>query len=113
MFLPFGTGIFRLSFAIESALIADTYTFFVETAAVRTNSFYRTGRFYIPVLADIEMITRSVESSSAMTDVQVIFCETLVFARSGAMITIRFIVLMNGLNRLNRFCKLHRFHNLH
>jgi hypothetical protein len=74
-----------LSFAIESALIADTYTFFVETAAVRTNSFYRTGRFYIPVLADIEMITRSVESSSAMTDVQVIFCETLVFARSGAM----------------------------
>mgnify|MGYP003184543114 CR=1 FL=1 len=50
-----------------------------------TNSFYRTGRFYIPVLADIEMITRSVESSSAMTDVQVIFCETLVFARSGAM----------------------------
>ena len=85
MFLPFGTGIFRLSFAIESALIADTYTFFVETAAVRTNSFYRTGRFYIPVLADIEMITRSVESSSAMTDVQVIFCETLVFARSGAM----------------------------
>ena len=78
-------GILCLAVLIQSALIADTYTFFVETAAVRTNSFYRTGRFYIPVLADIEMITRSVESSSAMTDVQVIFCETLVFARSGAM----------------------------
>ena len=110
MFLPFGTGIFRLSFAIESALIADTYTFFVETAAVRTNSFYRTGRFYIPVLADIEMIPRSVESPSAMTDVQVKLLSSRVAEQ---WITIRFIVLMNGLNRLNRFCKLHRFHNLH
>ena len=47
--------------------------------------FYRTGRFYVPFLADIEMIPRSVESPSAMTDVQVIFCETLIFARSGAL----------------------------
>jgi hypothetical protein len=85
MFLPFGTGIFRLSFAVESTLIANPYTFLVETAAVCTDPFYRTGRFYVPVLADIEMIPRSVESPSAMTDVQVIFCETLIFARSGAM----------------------------
>ena len=41
--------------------------------------------FYIPVLADIKMITRSVESASAMADVQVIFREILVFACGGAV----------------------------
>ena len=85
MFLPFGTGIFRLSFAIESALIADTYTFFVETATMRTDLFYRTGRLYITVLADIKMIPRSVESAPAVTDIQIIFREALVLARGGAM----------------------------
>ena len=85
MFLPFGPGIFGATFAVEPAFIADTDTFSVETFGVGTDLFYRTGRLYIPVFADIKMITRSVESASAMADVQVIFREILVFACGGAV----------------------------
>lgn len=34
MFLPFGTGIFGMSLAVESAFVADTDTFFVEATGV-------------------------------------------------------------------------------
>ena len=52
---------------------------------MRTDLFYRTGRLYITVLADIKMIPRSVESALAVADIQIIFREALVLARGGAM----------------------------
>ena len=85
MFLPRCPGIFGMSLVVQTALIADTDTFSVETFGVGTDLFYRSGRLYIPVFADIKMITRSVESASAMADVQVIFREILVFACGGAV----------------------------
>ena len=85
MFLPFGPGIFGATFAVEPAFIADTDTFYVETFGVGTDLFYRSGRLYIHVFADIKMLTRYVESASAMAAVQVIFREILVFACGGAV----------------------------
>lgn len=52
---------------------------------MRTDLFYRTGRLYITVLADIKMIPCSVESAPAVADIQIIFREALVLARGGAM----------------------------
>ena len=48
MFLPFGTGIFGMSLAVESAFVADTDTFFVEATGVCADAFERSGRFDIP-----------------------------------------------------------------
>ena len=80
-----GACVLRLSHAVESSFVADTYTFLVETATMRTDLFYRTGRLYITVLADIKMIPCSVESAPAVADIQIIFREALVLARGGAM----------------------------
>ena len=62
MFLPFGTGIFGMSLAVESAFVADTDTFFVEATGVCADAFERAGRFDIPIFADIKMVSRPVES---------------------------------------------------
>ena len=83
--MPTGACVLRLSHVVESSFVADTYTFLVETATMRTDLFYRTGRLYITVLADIKMIPRSVESAPAVADIQIIFREALVLARGGAM----------------------------
>ena len=66
MFLKIGTGIGGMPPFVEPAFIADTDTFSVESFGVGTDLFYRSGRLYIPVFADIKMIARSVESASAM-----------------------------------------------
>ena len=79
------SSILRATVSIQSSFVADTYTFLVETATMRTDLFYRTGRLYITVLADIKMIPRSVESAPAVADIQIIFREALVLARGGAM----------------------------
>ena len=79
------SSILRATVSIQSSFVADTYTFLVETATMRTDLFYRTGRLYITVLADIKMIPRSVESAPAVADIQIIFREVLVLARGGAM----------------------------
>ena len=52
MFLPFGTGIFGMSLAVEPAFVADTDTFFVEATGVCADAFERSGRFDIPIFAD-------------------------------------------------------------
>ena len=83
--MPTGACVLRLSHAVESSFVADTYTFLVETAAMCTDLFYRTGRLYITVLADIKMIPRPVESPTAVADVQIKFRKALVLARGGAM----------------------------
>ena len=85
MFLPFGTGIFGMSLAVESAFVADTDTFFVEATGVCADAFERSGRFDIPIFADIKMVSRPVESPPAVADIQIIFREALVLARGGAM----------------------------
>ena len=84
-FLGVGTGVGRGSRLIEAAFITDADALPVETSAVCANPFYRTGRLYITVLADIKMIPRSVESAPAVADIQIIFREALVLARGGAM----------------------------
>ena len=56
MFLPFGTGIFGMSLAVESAFVADTDTFFVEATGVCADAFERSGRFDIPIFADIKIL---------------------------------------------------------
>ena len=69
MFLPFGSGVFGTSLAVESAFIADADTFIVEAFGVGADLFYRSGRFYIPVFTDIKVVACSVESPSAMADI--------------------------------------------
>ena len=85
MFLPLGARVLRVSLAVESALIADADAFTVEALCVRSDFLYPTGGFDVPVFADIEVISRSVESPSAVADVQVMFCKVPVLTRGGAV----------------------------
>lgn len=52
---------------------------------MRSDFLYRPGRLDIPILADIEVIPRSVESPSAMADIQVIFRKVPVLTCSGTV----------------------------
>ncbi len=85
MFLPLGTRILRPSFTVKSALVTNADTFTIETFRMRSDFLYRPGRLDIPVLPDIEMIPRPVESPSAMADIQVIFRKVFVLACSGTV----------------------------
>ena len=64
MFLPRCPGIFGMSLVVQTALIADTDTFTVEATGVRTDAFERTGRFDVPILANIKMIPHTVETTT-------------------------------------------------
>ena len=99
MFLPFGTGIFGMSLAVESAFVADTDTFFVEATGVCADAFERSGRFDIPIFADIKMVSRPVESPPAVADIQVIFRKLPVSRVAEQWITINFIGRIRSLSQ--------------
>ena len=75
MNLPLGTGIGRATVAVESALIADAYRVSVVSFRMRTDLFDGTGSLYVPILADIEMIPHTVETTSPVAHIQIIFGE--------------------------------------
>ena len=75
MFLPRCPGIFGMSLVVQTALIADTDTFTVEATGVRTDAFERTGRFDVPILANIKMIPHTVETTAAVAHLQIFFRE--------------------------------------
>ena len=75
MFLPRCPGVFGMSLAVQTALIADTDTFTVEATGVRTDAFERTGRFDGPILANIKMIPHTVETTAAVAHLQIFFRE--------------------------------------
>ena len=75
MNLPLGTCIRRAPVTVKPTLIADADTAQVVSLCVRANPFNRTGRLYIPILADIEMVTCPVEATPAMAHFQIIFRE--------------------------------------
>ena len=83
MFLPRCPGVFGMSLAVQTALIADTDTFTVEATGVRTDAFERTGRFDVPILANIKMIPHTVETTTTVANVQVVLGETLVLTSGG------------------------------
>lgn len=85
MLLPLRSGILRLPSAIQSALITYPDTFRIESLRMRPDSLHRPGRFNIPILADIEMIPRPVESPPAMTSIKVMLRKLPVLPRSGAV----------------------------
>ena len=78
-------GILCLAVLIQSALIADTDTFTVEATGVRTDAFERTGRFDVPILANIKMIPHTVETTTTVANVQVVLGETLVLTSGGTV----------------------------
>ena len=59
--------------AVESSLIADTYTVPVVSLCMCTNSFNLAGSLYIPIFADIKMITRPIETTPTVAHFQIIF----------------------------------------
>lgn len=52
MNLPLGTCICRAAVTVKPTLIADADTAQVVSLCVRANPLNRTGRLYIPILAD-------------------------------------------------------------
>jgi hypothetical protein len=72
MNLPFGTGIGRMTVAVKSALITDTYTVPVVSLCMCTDSFNLAGSLYIPIFADIEMISRPIETTPTVAHFQII-----------------------------------------
>lgn len=69
------TRICGTSLAVQSTLVADADAVLVETLCVCTDSFQRTGRFYVAVLADIKVVARTLEAPAAVAHFKVLFRE--------------------------------------
>lgn len=85
VFLPHGHRVLGPSPAIQSALVADADTFQIMPFCMGADLLQRAGGLYIPVLADIKVIARSVEAAPPVTYVEVVLCEVAILARGGAV----------------------------
>ena len=62
-----GPGVCRMSVRIQTALVADTYTFIIPPRCVGPDLMNRTADVYFTVTCDIEMITDACKTSCLMT----------------------------------------------
>ena len=73
MFLPHRPRIRQPAPLTDSPLIAYPDTLRIMSTRMRPYFLYGTGCFYIPVLADIKMISGSVHSTPAVAHLQILF----------------------------------------
>ena len=85
MYLPLRPGILGTAPRIQPAFITDTDTRRIVPLGMRPDLLHRTGRHNPPVLPDIEVVSRPVESPPAMADIQIELRKTPVFSRCRAM----------------------------
>ena len=75
----------RTSPTVQTTFVADAYRVSIETSGVCPDTVYRTGEVDCPVLADVVVIARAVESAAAVHRFQVIRGKRTVFARGGTV----------------------------
>ena len=77
MYLPLRPGILGTAPRVQPAFITDTDTRRIVPLGMRPDLLHRTGRHNPPVLPDIEVVSRPVESPPAMADIQIELRKTI------------------------------------
>ncbi len=81
MLLMTGSRVFGHTPAVESALVTDADAVGVVTSCMRTYLLQRTGGDYLAVLANVKVITRTLEAPATVIRIQIVLGIGAIFAR--------------------------------
>ena len=81
MLLMTGARVFGHALAVEPALVTDADAVGVVTPRMRTYLLQRTGGDYLTVLANVKVITRTLEAPATVIRIQIMLGIGAVFPR--------------------------------